>query len=333
MIGQPVIQVSWSPEIGDQWKQSITNEIPDVSATGANQFWDFSDVTLVPGESLIFDFVDKSTGINPACYPEATIGANLTIEGADSGFAFGYYEQDQSSFKAWGESTIFDSKTVYSDPQEFEYIGLQFGQSTSDEYKGMTTSGTLQATLGGFTTYTYDAYGTVNLPQGSIDDVIRINQVDASQDTFAVGGLITISVDTLYSIGFMADGSVFPIAIWQRNVTYDKSYLNGVLVDSTFENEVVTFSINPDYDANSAIYPNQLLSDIKIYPTIAHEFITIKSEMDAELLIVTNMMGMVVDKILLDIPEKQMSILGLLPGTYFLSDRQGRFIGKFTKAQ
>ena len=49
IYSQPIIPISSSAKVGDQWKQAITNETTDPGPTGQNQFWDFSEVTVSEG--------------------------------------------------------------------------------------------------------------------------------------------------------------------------------------------------------------------------------------------------------------------------------------------
>ena len=104
-FAQPVVLSSWAPDAGDEWKQSITNETFDTRPTGANQIWDFSAATLVPGGSLAFQFIEVESGLNSDCYPDATVCADLVLEGFGSGFAYGYYQLDSEGFSALGETS------------------------------------------------------------------------------------------------------------------------------------------------------------------------------------------------------------------------------------
>jgi hypothetical protein len=84
-------------------------------------------------------------------------------------------------------------KIVYSNPKKFRIYPLNYLQSFTDTYKAITYQGTnIVQKLSGTITVTYDGYGTLTLPTGTVTNVGRFKFVSYDVDTMIFGGNTTI---------------------------------------------------------------------------------------------------------------------------------------------
>jgi hypothetical protein len=336
-FAQPVIPISWAPNPGEVWRQAITQQITAPGSTGQNQNWDFSHLTIMPGETVLFNWLQPNEGLNPDRFPDATIVADLALEGLGSGFAFGYYRTDSEGFSYLGQANDFGSTILFEDPQEFDFIGLQYGETTTDTYSGTVASDFFSSVFGGHTTFTYDAYGSISLPHGKIDDVIRIHQIDVQADTIQIGGLIDLTIDSLVSFAYMAPGSLFPVAMWQYSSTYTESIFNGTSQGQEFVENDTTFSYNPDYEATiTNIGQVQKSTEARVFPTLSSNFITvdklnISHARDIHIYHLSGQQVKQINHTTFVENAVQIDIHDLKPGIYFIYHGPMYYIGRFEK--
>ena len=242
LLAQPVIPPSSVPTDGDSWLQLVTGATPDPGPAGANQNWNFEDVELM-GDVLEFRFQDPANTPYAATYPGATVAAQFVFNGSEEDF-YGYYQAQGDLFSALGESSPF-SVTTYSDPQSFRYLNLTFGNSVSDAYASTTTTMSSTSSGSGMTIYDYDAYGNITLPNGTVNGVARIHQLDYSTDTLDLGfGISSILLDTLETFAWVHPSSIFPVATWQRVSGLSVTIVNGMVIEQTRTDPIVTFNFN-----------------------------------------------------------------------------------------
>ncbi len=284
MLAQPTISDDWVPQVDDIWNASLTFETPDLGEAGANVTWDFSDVNVENFYfEIIFNWVDPAETPYVDSFPDATICADLEAPGIGGGFAYGYYRSGDSGFEYLGSGSEFGFD-IFSDPQTFDFIGMDFEATVVDSYELVRYNNFTDPRMSkGATSYTYDAYGTLILPDVTVSDAIRIFQIDVETDSIVQASLATVRVDSLISYAWIADGSVFPVALWQISTSYSRTYLFGELIGEEVEGPDTSFSINPDYSLTSALANHFELPDLDVFPTIAKGELNVRVDMNSTL--------------------------------------------------
>jgi hypothetical protein len=314
MYAQPVISDSWIPQIDDVWRQSVTFETPEPGESGANINWDFSDVNVDNFYfEILFNWIDPAGTPYVDSFPESNICANF------EGFAYGYYRSDESQFEYLGSGSEFGTD-LFTDPQTFRYIGMDFETTVVDSYEVVRYNNFFDPTMTkGATSYTYDAYGTLVLPNVTISDAIRIFSIDIETDSSSSGALSTVRGDSTTTYAWIADGSVFPVAQWQRTSSYLRLYINGDLLSEDIEEPEITFSINPDYSLTSSVAGHEPLPALDVFPTIARDEVNVRFDVGSPLdYIIYSMTGSPMDRGFLSGDVTAIDIGQFGPGYYVL---------------
>ena len=236
LSAQPVIPSDWIPGVGDEWKQVLAPELQEPGEGGANVVWDFSDLSLVGAQyELTYHWLDPEETPYVDSFPDANICADFELSGFGSGFSYSYYRDNGESFDFFGSASQFGSD-VYSNPQSLRYIGLEYGTTLEDDYESVRyTNFTDPDTVAGVSTFLYDGYGTLKLPDATIENAVRIYQTDIIYDSTVTAFSADVYADTIISYAWIAEGSVMPVALWQRSVSVSRFYLNDMLFGEDFE--------------------------------------------------------------------------------------------------
>jgi len=179
------------PSLGD----SFTSNSYDASMTspgnsGANITWDFS--------SLISTGTSTGTLVAPSSLSD---GANHPIANFASGDAntqaYLFIDNDEYSIAGAFSNTL--GRDVYSDVREVYKFPITFGDSYNEIFTSLTTNMIPQTfNRGGTVTIEADGYGTLIMPYGTVNDVLRIKTTANYSDTLG-GLLIATYTDVLYS--------------------------------------------------------------------------------------------------------------------------------------
>ena len=198
-FAQPVLDMSnVGTVVGDAY---IYNAGPwlDPGAAGAAVTWDLTGLT---SDSLIpITFVDPTTTPDGASFPAATIAA------MDEGF-YAYSEFIATGGSLLGMSNIpGEAPIVYSDPQLMVSYPCTYGTTWTDPFHAEFSVSGFPIVRDGTLSAEADAYGTLQLPWGTLTDVLRATFVEDYTD---VTSLITLTVHREYT-SFMQAGTHYPI--------------------------------------------------------------------------------------------------------------------------
>ena len=180
---QPVFQSSNLPTTGDQITYNLadSSSIASSGAAGSNVRWDFSGVRI-NGDSMLLRYEDPTRSPYADVFPEATVAE----QNADT---WSYFERTGSTWTRLGESSDFFQGSQWTDPLTIASFPWVFGQQIVDEMQHIFISDGTVTRRNGQITSTYDGYGTLILPQGSFENVMRIHydQVMIDSSEFPVG--------------------------------------------------------------------------------------------------------------------------------------------------
>lgn len=254
--------------------------------SGINQTWDFSGLEVLDGAESVNIAVETASSSDYASeFPDANIAAS-----PDSSTAF---EQiNQSEYLMWGAVTeqaqsgvTVTSVMQYSDPQTVITFPFNYEDHVTDELEGTTTTSvqgteTVSYRTGTITT-TYDAYGTIILPNGNQKEVARLKIEQYNKDSTSTSGVTTIqegNVTTYYWLAGNADYYTFGINIYESKsaTLMDGDTLSAT--ESTITKEVVDYSS----DETGIQQSLRTVSDLQIYPKPAHANINVKYEVSGK---------------------------------------------------
>lgn len=174
---QPIITNANGPAIGDVYisQPSITNV--DAGSGGANVVWDFS--ALAPdGDAQSITIVDPASTPYGANFPVANMAS------AENGY-YGYFLATPTELSIVGiENAIF--QYPFSDYQKQFVYPCTYNTAFTDHVHGEWELNTVPTTRDGSVTFLADGYGTLKLPAGTIENVLRIKYSQNYEDVFTV---------------------------------------------------------------------------------------------------------------------------------------------------
>jgi hypothetical protein len=254
-IAQPTITNTSNPQHGNSFTYYTCDSVGP-GAAGANVNWNFTNLNSTSNLSMTFRNCpwaecDTFTGSNLTAAPDATNG--------------GYYIATSNKFAWNGEHVMGGPKFKYTDERDIRRYPFTMGDTYTDTHLSTFASVGYPWQRRGSVTVTADAYGTLQLPNYTHTNVLRLHYVDSMADS-----ALTFSMESNY----IRD-------VYEWWVPGQKEYLLHV--------ELLTLLpslINPNsMTIPTIIYTNQFPAsvneianngDIKIYPVPAHDNVTIE---------------------------------------------------------
>ena len=151
---------------GDSFNIAMTNYVSPGNA-GANQTWDLSSMGMNTSRSVKVVHSNSAPGF--ASFPSSNLafiesnGTNLFFNASSTAMEFfgRYFNNGSIPFKL-------------TNPEDWLHFPLNFNDSYTDSYSGITGGGDPYV---GIASVTYDGYGALILPNGTYADVVRIHFV------------------------------------------------------------------------------------------------------------------------------------------------------------
>ncbi len=230
-----------TPQIGDHFitHKSLTGPIGD---SGEGITWDLSGLIALDTNMLSYE--------TPSNHPKATFYPDATVVGI-SGDAGEFL--DISSF-AWQRLGIsapsFAFEVNYSiDPEVFLTFPFHYNQTFNNQFSGTITSGGVTSPRTGTISVTADGTGTLIMPYGQFNNVLRVKVLETTTDTV---NDIPVTLETLtyswFQEGIHASiASVIQTTI-DTNTTSASYFLDESIILSN--KSLVT------WDAPILVYPN-----------------------------------------------------------------------------
>ena len=193
---QPTITVNNLPQLGDVVTIGRCTDIIDADAldasAGAMQTWDFSGLTEFSEEQ--FYFVDPATTPWTADFP------NSNLCGISWDDAYSYYILSASALETEGNAIIVPGPPP-EDTAKFLFNGnterilelpYSFGDAFLDDFSGTFSASGFLGTMDGTVDLQVDGHGTLILPTGMYDDVVRYH-FDRIQNNNVFGNTVQTS--------------------------------------------------------------------------------------------------------------------------------------------
>lgn len=162
-FAQPVINASDVAATLDA--EVLVADIPPgfyLGNSNPNQIWNFSSLVVEPAGFISVTTPDMTP------YPTNFPGANYALH-YQGPFAESYHFYNLMPAKYEKTGSVFVAQAVenYQNPRTYVQFPFTLGTTFTDTYQTTFSSGPVECT------YTYDAYGTLILPFGTYNNVIR----------------------------------------------------------------------------------------------------------------------------------------------------------------
>ncbi len=187
LLAQPIITDVNIPQLGDTPPRGICSDVPNPATlnaeTGANYSWDFSGLTEVA--TATFDFIDPANSFWPVDFANSTLCGIAADENA-----YTFYSVSNSMLETDGYRVInAPGDTVeqdYTDSEVILNLPATYNSTGTDNFSGPGYVAGNSITASGNLSYTCDGYGTLQLPNGTYQNVLRYH-ADRTE-TISIGG-------------------------------------------------------------------------------------------------------------------------------------------------
>ena len=175
VLAQPIVDQSCAPSAGTSYTFVLADML-NLSGQGAGQVWDATGA-LVAGNDVV-DFISTGSAVAGASFPTAdvvlsTAGGETFIDVASDGlYVIGSYNPN------------LPITAVYTNMYQYLQFPCTLGTTWNDTYAGSYIFNGVTYVQSGDATYEATGYGTLQLPWGNVDNVLRID----GSDTYAESG-------------------------------------------------------------------------------------------------------------------------------------------------
>jgi len=149
---------------------------------GDNETWDFSSLTIGNINNYVFAL--------PSATPHnATFGGSANLCNIYLGANYDYYSATSSAYSRVGFATQSGVVALYSNAQDQLRFPFTYTDTYTDNFSVTFTNQGTTFNRAGTITVTADGYGTLILPDGTLNDVLRVHVVEEYTDNYTLGGV------------------------------------------------------------------------------------------------------------------------------------------------
>lgn len=263
LMAQPVLNSNdVSPVAGDVFIFHTFNYM-DPGSGGANQTWDFSMISSTGTDTT--DVKNAGSSPNASSFPSATLFTK-SRGGADEGF----WSVSGSAFSFHGLTTPNPSNIVmvYNNPQDYLHYPFQHLNSFTDNFSSTYTVSGFTIYRKGTTVVTADGYGSVKLPYGTLQNVLRVKAISNFSDS-TTGNVNQYIDTTVYWYKPLVHSAVLKMQSLTTvgfNTTYTAGYLDQISVGfEEIQSKQLNLDLYPNPTTNNAVVQFNLTSTQAVY--------------------------------------------------------------------
>ncbi len=243
---QPTITAaSFTPQAGENF---LVHIFPYQAAGigGAGLTWDFSSVTATSTANM--NHVDPVSTPSGASFPDATVSIS-------QGGAYSYFEGNAGGW--YYDGVVASGNLIpYSDAEKLMRFPFTYNDTYSDNF-GATFNSGVTITRTGSVTVTADAYGTLVLPYGTINNVIRVKVIENYNDSYTVTVPVTLNYAATNYYWYKAD-THYPVlsisSLDQDGTLYQgATYLDQAHISAVEENIPNAINLNVFPNPSSSV--------------------------------------------------------------------------------
>ena len=243
------------PVFGDQFKiHGVDTTGVNPGNSGANQTWNFSSINVLT-DSVIFNWVDPSTTPYTTSFPSADIA-----EGNQIGYFYYTIAGGDLSNIGSGVGDTIQLITILTDPEIVFKVPFTYTNTYTDNFSG-TVNAAVTIIRNGTITKTADAYGTIILPAGTYNNVLRINFLEDVTDSIAGIPVVSRTVTDNYS--WYSSQYKFPVFSVSITTDYKGS-------DQTVTKSAVITTLNTSVGVTPI--GNQVVNEYKLHQNYPNPF-------------------------------------------------------------
>ena len=217
---QMILNSDRKPVVGDSFttKYMDTTEVTE-GPFGSNIAWDFSNL-IATGEQWNVQYVDPSVAPGDSLFPDADIAVSY------DGIAHTFYDTDGNSVHSLGVAYA-GYALVYNNKEKVAEFPFTLSSTFVDSFNAAYQIGErVEIKNSGRIKMIGDAYGTINLPDGSTRTALRVKTMRESIDTIIINE-IPIGINTFRSTTYQwyTNESKYPVL----GISYVNLQTNGIL--------------------------------------------------------------------------------------------------------
>ncbi len=275
-------------------------------ASGANQTWDFSSITPIGTNTSVIGSPNNSIP-GASNFPSA----NMYITTNNDGYAF--YNKTSSSMSFIGYYQVSSGVTLsYSDPEIQMQFPFSYGSSFTDNFYTTFVSGGINFVRQGSTTVTADGSGTLIMPFGTSNNVLRVKTEQVYSDSSMAG------VVNYHSVNYHYYDPMYAFPIFAISILEADNGFNIQTIKTVSAYDPGTLSIEGLTKNNSfSIYPN---------PSNGNVFIKTHG-LESETFTIYDIAGKLITTVRVDDQNSAVKI-SLPKGLYFVKSNQSSITQK-----
>jgi len=294
MWGQPTINIAENYTIGTVLKfQSCDSSGVYAGSSGANQTWDFSSLSALPDTITERMVLPSSTPFGNS-FPSSNLAKKLPDNkyayydnNTNNSFLVGFVDTTSSFIINYPNSLLFAQRPITYETMVIDTFTDNYSVAGGD-FSG-----------GGTVTINGDGYGTLILPNGTHNNVLRIKTTQIQSDTLIQHPYISTSTTITYA--------------W-----YDGTNPSPLLkIDSIYTSNFVSKTVTYFLSKTTGITEISEQEELQFYPNPATEHITLMTK-EKGILTITNKIGQVVFITQINESGTIISTNNLQPGIYQL---------------
>ncbi len=287
MAAQPVITKDWLGKPGDMIASTESDQRPDVTPKGDNVTWDFSSLTANDTAIIFQEFVDPDTTEFFSEFPTANTCVFVSFMDPEAGLLKGY-SYGLGSDEGWDvlgnkvSSTFGTIGTTYSDPQRYISFPLEYEHGSTDFYAGEVDLIAAKTQFSGLAIIYADAWGTVIMPNATIDNCLRMEVIITQTDTTDLGLGIIEEVHLNSTTWFwLHQDHPGPLAVYEESEYFTVAIVPPLPNDTSALQRDTTFSWDPTFVSSKVPYFSVDAFDLNISPSPFSSQVTIEYHLDS----------------------------------------------------
>lgn len=296
LAAQPTITICENFSIGMVMRFQNCDTNVFTGNGGANQTWNFSTLSNLPA-------IDTQWIVSPASTTHASLfpAANIVEKNSMGTFVYSNNSIDSNHMVGFLDTTS-GLTIIYRDPMLFLFRPIHYGDIDTNIFTDTFSSGGYDFRGSGISIIHADGYGTLLLPNGTYNNVLRVKITHMEDDTL---------------VNFSTPGT-------STTVTYawfDSSHSSALLkIDSTnvpgfYYNKSVKYLLQ---DSTSAVGKNNIEKRFQLYPNPVSEQFTFSANDKGEL-IISDQFGRVIKTVSINEYKTNISTHNLAPGIYYVT--------------
>lgn len=250
-IAQPTLtQSNNAPTIGETFTLLAYDWDGTEPSAGADVIWDYTSIS--EGASLTTEYVEKDECTAYESFPDATLA--LTSDNVN--YAFNEYTSEGMFYHGVYAGGV-DVEIAYSNPETQMVYPMTFGTTNEDTYAGDFISGGFDFVRSGTTNISAAGYGTLQLPNATIENVLLV-KIEQDYNDVYIGGTIQYDV-VIYQ--FFKPGWHYPFLTF-----------NSIIIDGGIPAYTGSFD-----NSESASIKNKSVAQLSVYPNPVQDVLMIQT--------------------------------------------------------